>query len=597
MFKRILCALICTAVMCTSSFAYTRDVFKDEETSAEETTPSSDGQNGVKNDEASESDGNSQSSNSGKTTGTKVPPGSIIGNVLSPYMRPGDYYYYAFRQILKLYVDNHLYESNETEVLEKMVQNILEENPNYFKFLVSFMLSTLDPYSSYHEADSHFLDVENASAGYGITVEDTGDGTVITSVLKGSNAESAGFQKGDKLISIGGYNVENVPSRAAMMILARPYVYLSPKNEKGVYENYNPECEIIADRNGQQIKAALTRGAMTLDQISSKIVGENNDIAYITISTFLGENMNEEFNKLIYGLEKDGIKKLTIDLRDNGGGSLNYALSMAETFVEDKELLCYYNERGLEEPTPIYSTTPKASFDSITILVNGNTASAAELFTSILQSKGIAKIIGERTYGKSVGQSVYYLANGDYITITTYEILDEKLKSYNGVGIIPDLEIEKVEICYTLPELGSFNHQNYKEIVPGKYSDVTKALEDRLVIMGLMYDKDADGVYDDTTKAALRIYQKNQGIADSGECTYDTVTQITNTINTFKTYTYREDSQYDVAMIVHSSFSQGKRLVKEKEKLAEKNKEMIEARDKAIEDTLDAAENRNKQAG
>ena len=137
MFKRILCALICTAVMCTSSFAYTRDVFKDEETSAEETTPSSDGQNGVKNDEASESDGNSQSSNSGKTTGTKVPPGSIIGNVLSPYMRPGDYYYYAFRQILKLYVDNHLYESNETEVLEKMVQNILEENPNYFKFLRS----------------------------------------------------------------------------------------------------------------------------------------------------------------------------------------------------------------------------------------------------------------------------------------------------------------------------------------------------------------------------------------------------------------------------------------------------------------------------
>ena len=154
-----------------------------------------------------------------------------------------------------------------------------------------------------------------------------------------------------------------------------------------------------------------------------------------------------------------------------------------------------------------------------------------------------------------------------------------------------------MEICYTLPELGSFNHQNYKEIVPGKYSDVTKALEDRLVIMGLMYDKDADGVYDDTTKAALRIYQKNQGIADSGECTYDTVTQITNTINTFKTYTYREDSQYDVAMIVHSSFSQGKRLVKEKEKLAEKNKEMIEARDKAIEDALDAAENRNKQAG
>ena len=74
MFKRILCALICTAVMCTSSFAYTRDVFKDEETSAEETTPSSDGQNGVKNDEASESDGNSQSSNSGKTPEQKFLP-------------------------------------------------------------------------------------------------------------------------------------------------------------------------------------------------------------------------------------------------------------------------------------------------------------------------------------------------------------------------------------------------------------------------------------------------------------------------------------------------------------------------------------------
>ena len=577
--KRIFAAVVCAAMLVTNSLAFTEPAFDEAFQNVKENS-----------DTVNENTSESQSSTDASEDNYQLPPpGSVIGAQVQQYMRPSDYYYTTFRQILELYVKSHLYETTEEEVMFKLIEKMLESNPNYFKFLVNYMLSTMDPYSSYHELSSHFLDVENASTGYGIVISDSDGKIVITDVVSDSSADKAGLKPGDILISIGDYDVENLPKEAAIIILQRPYIFFSKKDESGSYTDYNPECTFTVERDGQKITLSMKKDSYTQKQFSASLTQEGKT-AYVSISSFLGTDMDKDFNKLIYGYAADGIKNLTIDLRDNGGGSLEYALSMVETFVDNGELLCYYNERNLEEPEPVYSTTPKASFDSITILVNKNTASAAELFTSILQTKQLAKVVGERTYGKSVGQSVYYLANGDYITITTYEMLDENLESYNAIGIIPDIEIENVELLYTLPLLGTFNHQNYTEIKEGEYSDVTRALEDRLVILGYMYPEYSDGIFDETTATALKIYQAIRGIEPTGTCTFDTVTKITASINSYKYYTYYEDSQYDVAMIIHSSFSQGKRLASEKKQLAEKHKKLIEEREAAIEAELDALE-------
>ena len=357
-----------------------------------------------------------------------------------------------------------------------------------------------------------------------------------------------------------------------------------------------PVVEIVVDRNGEKLTFNLSRGPMTVPQISHALIeNDGKPTALIQLASFLGEDTDTEFVNIVKKYADDGIRHLTVDLRDNGGGSLDYALTMAEAFIDNGEIICYYSEKSLEEPTPVKSTTDKVSFDSITILINENTASAAELFTSILKDKGLAKVIGTKSFGKSLGQEVFTLVNGDFITITTYQMLNENLESYDGIGIYPDLTIEDVEMCYTLPALGVFNHQNYTEIKEGVYSDVTKALEDRMNIMGLLREEYCDGIFDDMTKNALYIFQKDHGKTATGYMDDETVSLITKIINSYKSKTYYDDTQMDVAMIVHHSFSQGKRLVNEKERMRKEQAELIEQRDAALEAAYEALHAENSQ--
>ncbi len=515
-----------------------------------------------------------QSENFGGDDFGSVPP-SILNN----------YYYMLFSQILDLYVSEHLYEFTEEQVKDAMIEKILTENPSMFKYLINQMLSTMDPYSSYHEKSSNFLNVDNASTGYGIMIEDRGDGVYVKEVLDDSQALEAGIMKDDKIISVAGYQVDGLPEKSVMNILKTPYIFLSSKNENGRYDDYNPPSEIVVLRGEDKLSFTLTRGTMTQNQINYTLL-DDGKTAYVAIASFLGTDTDKKFTELMYSLSENGTQNLTLDLRDNGGGSLEYALTMAEVFVENGDILCYHNDKSLEKPEPIYSSTPKAEFKSVTILVNENTASAAELFTNILKTHDVGKVVGTQTYGKSIGQSVYTLRNGDYITITTYEILDKNLESYNGYGIKPDIEIENVEICYILPPLESFNHENYVDIKNDVYSDATLALEQRLDVIGLLYEKDVDGIFDIKTGEALRIFQKLGQIEATGFVTFETVTKMTDVINGFKLDSYFEDSQYDVAMIIHRSFSQGKRLAKEKLKLAEENRALIEQRADAYEEQL-----------
>jgi len=518
---------------------------------------------------------------------------------LGMFFNNKDVYYTLFKQILKTYVDTHLYESTEEEVLDETIRIFLDQNPMYFKYLVNTMLSTLDPYSGYHEKSSHFLDPENAQSGFGFMIAENpdGKGAIIEKVLPATSAEEAGLKDGDRFISIAGYNVENLPVDVAMTILRNPHHFILGRNEKGGYESYNPECELVMERKGVRYTTKLKKGPMVLEQLSSRTIeNEGGPVGYIQISSFLGTDLTQKFTQTVKDFADSGIKRLTIDLRDNGGGSLDCALEMAEIFLEENEIICYYNDRNLEEPKPVYSTNPKIAFDSITVLVNENTASAAELMASILQSRNIARIIGTKTVGKGIGQTVYMLSNGDYITITTYEILDSNLYNYNGKGIIPDLVIENVELYYELPALPIFNHTNYKEIKEGAYSEPALALEKRLQIMGYLYEEDADGIFDRTTSDSLRVLQKLNNMEVTGYVTDAVVTYITETINSFKEYTYFEDSQLDVALIVHRSFSQGKRLIAEKTKLAEKNEKLVEENKQRLIEEFDKAQ-AEKDAG
>jgi len=508
--------------------------------------------------------------------------------------RPDNVYYRLFRQILDVYVENHLYDFTHEEVLYKFFEDFLRENPMYFKFFTNYMLGTMDKYSSYHDANDGFLEGESISTGFGIIIgEGENQKAVVNDVLPGSNAEKAGILPGDEFVSVMGLKVDDLPIDAVTTIIANITHFLTEEQKALGEEEVSYTFEF--KRGDETVSITLSKGIMVTDAIDSYV--EDNDgrtTGVITLSAFLGEGTDKEFIDTVLKFHNDGIEHLTIDLRDNGGGNLDYALNMVETFIPNGELICYYNDKTLEEPRAVYSTTDSVSFKSIAILVNEHTASAAELFSHILRVKGLAKLVGTNTFGKGIGQTVYTLVNGDYITITSYEILDQNFETYNEVGLKPDLELENIEICYTLPALGYFNHENYKEIKEGVYSEPSKALEDRLVVAGLMKEEHCDGIFDDTTRRALYALQLYVNVEPTGVLDDETVTGITRLINSYKTYTYYEDSQYEVSLYMHRSFSQGKRRLAEIVSKGEKEQEKIEERDKAIEEALDKSE---KEAG
>lgn len=505
---------------------------------------------------------------------------------VSFYNLPPSYLYALFDDILDLYVQDHLYEFTREEVLEKMMKDMISEHPEFYKMFINSLLGTMDPYSSFHDASSGYMSSSSDNDVYGIVVQETDSSVIITKVIPDSSAEKAGLVKGDKIISVSGINVADLPWNVTARIMSTPYIYISDRNENGKYDNYNPEIEVTVDRNGESVSVKMSKAPADANELSKKIY-EEEGVAYVAISSFVNPALSDEFSSLINEISESGIEKIIIDLRNNAGGSLELALNMSEIFVKNGALMCYGNSKDLDIPRPVYSDTPAVEFESISVLINGNTASAAELMASILRNCAGAILVGETSFGKAIGQTVYGIATGDSITITTYEMLDANGESYNGIGLVPDLEIKNVHMLYDFPKLEYFNHVNYKEIEPGVYSEACLALEKRLFMLDLLREKDVDGIWTENTKTAVMILQRYYTYEGDGTLDDGTVSIITDLINSYKTYTYYEDSQFDVALIYHSSLSQAKRLLKEKEDLRVKQQKLIKENEAYYENLED----------
>lgn len=577
---------VCTFASNLNDIRKELDEASKAETTEEVQTPSEESSN-----EVTDPDGlPSEETETETETETESDTGIEFSGSVREEFEPNNYAYYLFNQVIDLYIKEHLYEFTREEVIEKFIYDMMDKQPVYFDFMLNTLLGTMDKYSSLHKADSGYMSVKSPNAGYGIVVTDNGESVIIEKVMRDSNAEKTGIKAGDRIVSVMGMDITRLTWSAVSVLLKSPHVFASTRLENGKYENYNPEIEMVLERDGQLITVKMTRGVVMNDELTLRYF-EEEQVAYIGISSFISETLAADFYELLRQVKADGYKKLIIDLRDNGGGSLDLVIDMAEHFVDSGDIMCYFNNRKLETPEPVISNTSKMVFDKISVLINENTASAAELMANILQNKAGAELVGKTSFGKAIGQSMYNLFSGDYITITTYEILDIYGKSYNGIGLIPELMIDNVEVMYTLPPLMIFNHTNYKEIKEGVYHDACMALEQRLEVMGIMRSSAVDGIWDADTQTAILILQRSYNMYETdGHLNDMTVTLITNIINGYKDDTYYEDSQLDVALIYHSSKSQAKRLIQEKIKYAEKQQALIKDRQARMDAEIEAAE-------
>lgn len=307
-----------------------------------------------------------------------------------------------------------IYDLNE----DKMIESALK----------GYVAGIDDKYTQYltkEEMDELLEDTTGSYVGIGVYMADnTADNTIlIIGVIEGSVAEQAGIKSGDiiKKVDDVEYTGEQLDAVSSKV-----------KGEEGT----NVKITILRDNEEKEFN--ITRSSIKLKTVSSKML-ENNK-GYIKISSF-NDGTAKEFKEAYGKLKSDNPTSLIIDLRNNGGGLVSESLDIAETMVEKgKTLLITLNKDKKEE---IRKSTQNPIIDiPVVVLINQNTASASEILAGILKDDCNYKIIGTKSYGKGVIQTVYNFSDGSGLKVTTEEYFTPNHDKINKVGIAPDTEVK-----------------------------------------------------------------------------------------------------------------------------------------------------------
>ncbi len=293
-----------------------------------------------------------------------------------------------------------------------------------------------DPYTEYiskEEMEDYMADATGNFVGIGIyMVQDTKENKImILSPIKGSPAEKAGIQPGDYIIAVDGveYTGEEMTTASNKI-----------KGEEGT------TVKITILRGTETKEYELKRENIKVNPVEGKVIEEN--IGYIEFSSF-DEGTAEEFKAKFEELQKQGIKSLIIDLRNNGGGIVDEALEIADFILEKDDIILYEVDKNGNEEIEKSENAPIINMPII-LLTNENTASSSEILAGALKDHSKAKIVGTKTYGKGVIQQVLTLPDGSGLKITSEEYLTPNKTKINKVGIEPD---EKVELPDTVENI------------------------------------------------------------------------------------------------------------------------------------------------
>ncbi|SEL50283.1 S41 family peptidase [Parapedobacter koreensis] len=345
-----------------------------------------------------------------------------------------------------------------------------ETDPNtLIKTAVDAMLGDLDPYTEYVQEtdieDYRLKYVDTRYGGIGAAILVRGGHIYISELYAGQPADQAGIQTGDELVSINGVLLKGKTTAEVSHLL------------RGA-EHSNIRLQIRKPGQDKPEELAITRSVIRQPNVSH-IALLDGGIGYIKLDKFLEQSANE-VEKALHGLQQKGkMNGLIIDLRNNGGGILQEAVKIVNLFVPEGELVVSQKGKNASK-TYSYRTMakPVASEIPLTVLVNGYSASAAEIVAGALQDLDRAVIVGERSFGKGLVQQTFNLpynnlvkvtvakyytpsgrciqavdfihrdSNGDYTRVSDSLINAFYTKKgrvvYDGSGIYPDITVEKI---------------------------------------------------------------------------------------------------------------------------------------------------------
>ncbi len=285
-----------------------------------------------------------------------------------------------------------------------------------------------DPYTFYYtpeELKRENEDTAGAYFGIGTLLQNTAEGEIeIVRVFPGSPAEAAGLHTGDVILAVDGNAVTGADGRSYLDAVRR------------MRGGEGSQVTLTVRRDGERMAIPVIRGDVKISYASYQVLPGN--IGYINISQFTGD-ASQVFHEAIDAFKKQGVTGLVVDVRNNPGGLLDQAVSIADTLLP-KGLIVYTQQRDGSRQD-YYSDA--AYYDvPLAVLVNGMSASASEILAGSVQALGRGTVVGLRTYGKGVVQSLQtFREDNAGMQLTTASYFDALDRCPQGVGVQPDIEV------------------------------------------------------------------------------------------------------------------------------------------------------------
>ncbi|MDO9492935.1 S41 family peptidase [Acetobacterium sp.] len=285
-----------------------------------------------------------------------------------------------------------------------------------------------DPYSTYFTSEEFSKYMESATGvyeGIGVVVTEDDQGyTTVIAPQKGTPAEEAGIKTGDKIIKVDGEDVSTIGSDAVVAKVKGPA---------------DTTVNITIARGEEIIEMQLVRKTIEAKTVESRVIG---DKGYIQISEFTDKTA-DDFETQLGELLAQNITGLVIDLRSNPGGGVKEAVEIADRILGETMVVYTVDKNG--NKTDYKSDGTEQLALPMVALVDGGSASSAEILAGALQDTGAAQLVGTKTFGKGIVQEIISLTDGGGFKVTNSEYFTPNGNNIHEKGLEPNIAIEATD--------------------------------------------------------------------------------------------------------------------------------------------------------
>jgi carboxyl-terminal processing protease len=337
----------------------------------------------------------------------------------------------AWRIVNRAYLDDTFNHQNWSAVRQQALKQPLDSQEGAYKTIEQMLASLNEPFTRFLRPEQYRSLQVNTSGeltGVGLQIAlnpKTGQLEVVAPIA-GSPAEKAGIQPRDRILKIDGISTTQLTLDEAAARMRGPV---------------GSKVLLVLERDGEsQKEVQVARDRIAVNPVVAQLQTSptGTAIGYIRLVQF-NANATAKVAHAIAQLEKQGAESYILDLRNNPGGLLQSGIEIARLWLDEGTIVYTVNRQGIQGNFEAFGAA--LTRDPLVVLVDRGTASASEILAGALQDNGRAKIVGEKTFGKGLIQSLFELSDGSGMAVTVAKYETPKHRDIHKLGIMPDLSV------------------------------------------------------------------------------------------------------------------------------------------------------------